>query len=78
LCRRVGPASSDALDTPAYYEDVDWLADPVENQLRDYLTGFRDDGGVETEPDTTAELPVGAHRTRLRYVARLARLPDDR
>lgn len=63
LVDRVGFRRS--IDALRYYRSVEWITEPVEAGLRDYLTSFDDSGA-------SGELDRSDHLTSLVYIARLA------
>jgi archaellum component FlaD/FlaE len=54
------------MDVLRYYLTVDWITEPVEEELHDYLVGFSGNVG------DTEEFDVDDHHLSLLYVARLA------
>lgn len=57
------------IETLRYYESIDWIADPVERDLTEYLLGF-----ASNEPDRPDEPEPVDHRQSLVYLAQLVSL----
>ena len=53
------------MDALRYYRSIEWITEPVERDLREYLTSFDDTGAA-------GELDRSDHLLSLVYVARLA------
>jgi len=49
----------------SYYEDIDWIAEPVADDLQDYLVGF------EESDVTDGDLTIDHHMRSLKYIGKL-------
>ncbi|WP_231182786.1 FlaD/FlaE family flagellar protein [Haladaptatus sp. DYF46] len=62
--------SEDAVRTIAYYEDIDWISEPVKEQLLAFIRGIADVTDVETDA-TPATLGVDDHIRSLSFMSQL-------
>ncbi|MCO8245252.1 MULTISPECIES: FlaD/FlaE family flagellar protein [unclassified Haladaptatus] len=62
--------SEDAVRTIGYYEDIDWISEPVEEQLLGFARGIADVSDVDTDA-TPATLSVDDHIRSLSFMSQL-------
>lgn len=62
--------SEDAVRTIAYYEDIDWISEPVKEQLLAFVRGIADVTDVDTDA-TPATLGVDDHIRSLTFMSQL-------
>ncbi len=62
--------SEDAVRTIAYYEDIDWISEPVKEQLLAFIRGIADVADVDTDA-TPATLGVDDHIRSLSFMSQL-------
>ncbi len=62
--------SEDAVRTIAYYEDIDWISEPVKEQLLAFASGIADVSDVDADA-TPATLGVDDHIRSLTFMSQL-------